>query len=101
MGNGLVLQVALAERQGKKPGDISHWAVHPGGPRILSAVADALDLDEADLAVSRQVLRNHGNMSSATVWFILDELRQREAKGLCLLLGFGPGLVAEAALLDL
>ncbi|MEY4195229.1 MAG: Chalcone and stilbene synthase, C-terminal domain [Pseudomonadota bacterium] len=37
MGNGLVLQVALAERQGKKPGDISYWAVHPGGWRILSA----------------------------------------------------------------
>lgn len=89
------------EQQGKKLSDISHWAVHPGGPRILSAVADALKLDEQDLSASRQVLRNHGNMSSATVFFILEQLRQRGARGLCLLLGFGPGLVCEAALLDL
>lgn len=89
------------ERQGKTPADIAHWAVHPGGPRILSAVADALHLSETDLSASRQVLREHGNMSSATVWFILEALREKGAKGLCLLLGFGPGLVAEAALLDL
>lgn len=88
-------------RQGKTPADIAHWAVHPGGPRILSAVAEALHLDDADLAASRAVLRHHGNMSSATVWFILDQLRQRNAKGPCLLLGFGPGLMAEAALLEL
>lgn len=93
--------LAWLERQGKTPADIAHWAVHPGGPRILSAVAEALRLGETDLAASRQVLREHGNMSSATVWFILEALRDRGAKGLCLLLGFGPGLMAEAALLDL
>ncbi len=89
------------ERQGVSLADIAHWAIHPGGPRILSAVADALYLDDAGLAASRAVLRQHGNMSSATVWFILDQLRQQQARGLCLLLGFGPGLVAEAALLTL
>ncbi|MGI9212740.1 MAG: type III polyketide synthase [Methylococcaceae bacterium] len=87
--------------QGLNLADITHWAVHPGGPRILTAVAEALNLKETDLAASRQVLKHHGNMSSATVWFILDALKRAKAQGLCLLLGFGPGLVAEAALLEL
>ena len=90
----------LAE-QGVKRSDIAAWAVHPGGPRILSAVADGLELQPDDLWASRKVLRECGNMSSATLWFILAELRKAGAKGLCLLLGFGPGLMAEAALVDI
>jgi alkylresorcinol/alkylpyrone synthase len=85
--------------------DITYWGVHPGGPRILSAVQNSLDLDPAALSVSRGVLQRHGNMSSPTVLFILNEFRQmRSTRGnggveYCVLLGFGPGLVAEIALL--
>lgn len=80
---------------------VGAWVVHPGGPRILSAVTQALDLDDGALSPSLSVLREHGNMSSATVWFILEKLRRSGVKGPCVLLGFGPGLVAEAALLRL
>jgi predicted naringenin-chalcone synthase len=79
---------------------VASWAIHPGGPRILRAVAETLELSEAALAPSRQVLALHGNMSSPTVVFILDHLRKMSAPTPCVMLGFGPGLVAEVALLD-
>ncbi len=79
--------------------DIDHWAVHPGGPRILTASADALGLAHDQLSVSAQVLADYGNMSSPTILFILDRLRRQDLQGLCVALAFGPGLVVEAALL--
>lgn len=79
--------------------DIASWAIHPGGPRILSAVAEALGLGTDELATSREVLAACGNMSSPTLLFILDRLRQTGATRPCLALGFGPGLAVEAALL--
>jgi predicted naringenin-chalcone synthase len=85
--------------EGLRMSDVSDWAIHPGGPRILDAAATALGLLPADLAVSRQVLANCGNMSSPTVLFVLDELRRSGHRGPCVLLGFGPGLAVEAALL--
>ena len=78
--------------------DVASWAVHPGGPRILSAVGDAVGLTNSALEVSRDVLAEYGNMSSATVLFILDELRRRAAPRPCVALAFGPGLVVEAVL---
>ena len=78
--------------------DVRSWAIHPGGVRILSAVEEALSLPLGTAAVSREVLREFGNMSSATVLFILERLRQRGAPRPCVALGFGPGLVAEAVL---
>ena len=51
-------------------------------------------------ADSQHVLRECGNMSSATILFVLDRMRRREASLPCVLLAFGPGLVAEAALLE-
>jgi alpha-pyrone synthase len=83
---------------GLRPGDIRSWAVHPGGPRILQAVEEALELEAEDLVASRAVLAEYGNMSSPTVLFILERLRQENAPRPCLMLAFGPGLVAEAAL---
>jgi predicted naringenin-chalcone synthase len=78
--------------------DVRTWAVHPGGPRILDAVTEALELTSDDTAVSREVLAEHGNMSSPTLLFITDRLMRRGAPAPCVALGFGPGLVAEAAL---
>ncbi len=89
---------AWLDRQGLTLGDVASWAVHPGGPRILSAVEESLDLPREATAMSREVLAEYGNMSSPTVLFILDRLRQSNAPRPCVALGFGPGLVAEAAL---
>jgi predicted naringenin-chalcone synthase len=78
--------------------DVASWAVHPGGPRVLSAVEQPLGLTHEALSASRDVLSTHGNMSSPTVLFILDRLRSQRAPRPCVALGFGPGLVAEAVL---
>ncbi|CAN5729337.1 type III polyketide synthase [soil metagenome] len=78
--------------------DIKGWAVHPGGPRILDAVAEALLLDPDALSTSRQILSECGNMSSPTVLFILQRLLALGDKLPCVVLGFGPGLTIEAAL---
>src|SRR5437773_11629928 len=83
---------------GLAPADVASWAVHPGGPRILTAVEEALGLDRSATAVSREVLATCGNMSSPTVLFILDRLQRAGAARPCVALGFGPGLAAEAAL---
>ena len=77
---------------------IRSWAIHPGGPRILSAVADCLHLPDSAIAASNEVLAEHGNMSSPTTLFILDRLRRDGAPRPCVALGFGPGLAIEAAL---
>jgi prepilin-type processing-associated H-X9-DG protein len=78
--------------------EVGSWAVHPGGPRILSAVEEALALPRERTAVAREVFAEHGNMSSPTVLFILDRLRSRQSPRPCVALAFGPGLIAEAAL---
>jgi predicted naringenin-chalcone synthase len=85
--------------QGLAVADVGCWAVHPGGPAILDAVEAALGLPAPALAASREVLAECGNMSSPTVLFILERLRASGAAPPCVLLAFGPGVVAEAALL--
>jgi predicted naringenin-chalcone synthase len=86
------------DRQGLGLKDIGSWAVHPGGPKILEAVENALSLPADALDVSRGVLADCGNMSSPTVLFILDRMRRANAPRPCVGLGFGPGMVVEAAL---
>lgn len=77
-------------------GEVDLWAVHPGGRTVLDAVERALALDPASLSASRSVLRDFGNMSSATVSFVLAELaRQAKAGEQGCAMSFGPGLVAE------
>ena len=76
---------------------VSCWAVHPGGPRIISAVEEALGLSADDTATSQAVLAAHGNLSPPTILFILNRLRKVQSKGPCVTLGFGPGLVDEVA----
>lgn len=88
------------DQHGLNVSNVRSWAVHPGGPRILSAVEESLALDRDALAVSREVLAECGNMSSPTVLFIVNRLRNRDAPRPCVLLGFGPGLAAEAALVE-
>ena len=80
---------------------IQHWAIHPGGPRILQACADSLSLREDQLVHSRNILTHYGNMSSATILFVIDQMRQHDCHGPCIALAFGPGLCAEVALITL
>lgn len=81
--------------------DIEHWAIHPGGPKIMDAVIEALELSPNAADCSRDVLKKYGNMSSPTSLFVLQEMQNRSLHGYCVMLGFGPGLAVEAALLKL
>jgi predicted naringenin-chalcone synthase len=84
--------------QGLSVGDVVSWCVHPGGPKILSAVVDGLGLASNAVDTSREILAEFGNMSSATILFILERLMRRQSPRPCVALGFGPGLTVEATL---
>lgn len=88
------------ERCGYALKTIGSWAIHPGGPRILTSTANALDLPDDVLEVSQHVLAEHGNMSSPTILFILQECRRRAMPFPWVALAFGPGLTIEAAVFD-
>ncbi|XP_038984314.1 chalcone synthase 3-like [Phoenix dactylifera] len=85
------------------------WVAHPGGPAILDQVEEKVGLKKEKMRATREVLKEYGNMSSACVLFILDEMRRRSAEeGLAttgegldwgVLFGFGPGLTVETVVL--
>lgn len=86
---------ALGERREEFDG-VELWAVHPGGRSVLDAVQEGLDLAPDALDASRGVLRRYGNMSSATVMFVLrDVMAAARAGQRGCAMSFGPGLVAE------
>ena len=74
---------------------IRHWAVHAGGRTVLDAVEIGLGLGRDALAHSRAILRDFGNMSSATVLFVLQRMLAAAEEGPGLAMAFGPGMVAE------
>ena len=81
--------------------DIGWWAVHAGGTSVLDQIAQRLELSDDALAASTEIFQRHGNMSSPTVLFVLQRLMQRnELNGPGLLLAFGAGFTAFAALVN-
>lgn len=90
----LLKDASLSRRQ------IAGWAIHPGGRRIISEVQQALELDDAQVSSSAAVLSAYGNMSSATLFFVLDAELRRAGRGPLVALGFGPGLTMEGAVLE-
>lgn len=89
----------LLSRNGLHTDRVGSWLVHPGGPKIIDAVRDAAELSEGEVALSRGVLREYGNMSSSTILFVLQRALQRDSPGPMAMLGFGPGLTMEGAVL--
>jgi alkylresorcinol/alkylpyrone synthase len=87
---------------GIAPEDVAFWVVHPGGPRIIEAVATSLRLSDRDLAPTWETWQACGNVSSATVFFILQQLARTAPPRpgtLGLMLAFGPGVSCEMVLL--
>lgn len=83
--------------------DIKFWGIHPGGARIVDYVGQALGLEPEQLRYSREVMRQYGNMSSVTIFFVLDEIIQQgqpQPGDIALLLAFGPGLTIELCLVQ-
>jgi alkylresorcinol/alkylpyrone synthase len=114
------LLARLGESRPEASADIERWAIHPGGRSILDKVQDAVNLSDAQMVESRRVLRDYGNMSSATVLFVLREiLHDGDAAGVgsstgastsestsdiagnerVCAMAFGPGLTVESAIL--
>ncbi len=91
--------------------ELEHWAIHPGGRSILDKVQVRLELTETQLGPARDTLRDYGNMSSATVLFVLQQILAGAGAGaggassgvgerVCAM-AFGPGLTVESALMTI
>lgn len=91
---------AVAERalgkEGASANDVSHWCIHPGGKRILQAIQKSVGLPNETLQCSYDVLHEFGNLSSATILFVLKKMLEKKQK-ISKLFGaaFGPGLTVE------
>ena len=93
---------AFLAEQGLERNDISTWIMHTGGPKVLEATAEALDLPEGALQVSWDCLARAGNLSSASVLMVLEEFmnRRRPERGsYSILAAMGPGFCSELVLL--
>ena len=99
---GEMLRV-LMDAQGLKREDVRYWVLHSAGRRVLDRARTLLELDDATMRHSRSVLRHYGNMSSATILFVLDEMLHQESPvpgEWGVMIGLGPGFAAEGALLS-
>ena len=91
----------LKEQNLTDPSEVDLWGIHPGGPSILRACQSALELNSEKLEESWDSLKNYGNMSAASIWFIIEKLLKKKddnARTL-LALGFGPGVNMEGVML--
>lgn len=91
------------DRFGVTMEQIGQWCIHPGGRAILDRIEEAVHLPPDALDASRKVLSGYGNMSSATILFVLRELQQQsyqKENSMILAMAFGPGLTMETALLS-
>jgi len=97
------LAQGFLSRQGLRQEDISAFLLHPGGQKLLSFMQEELGLSRSDTEISWNILRRYGNLSSASVLFILNEwLVQKDmpSGSYGLLMAFGPGFTAEMILLQ-
>src|SRR6267142_4244393 len=104
IGAGMMKEMAdtLLASHGLKKEEIAHFVLHSAGRRVIEQVGKLMELDESRLVHSRNVLQQYGNMSSATVVFVLDDLLRSRAPvpgDWGLMIALGPGFAAEGALL--
>ena len=88
---------------GVEPAQIDHFLAHPGGPKVLDAIEEMFDLEPGSLQLSRGILRDYGNMSSAAVLFILQRYLEQgdyKAEDLALITALGPGFSCEHVFLS-
>jgi predicted naringenin-chalcone synthase len=96
---GALLENALKE-SGIKKEEITHWCIHPGGKKIIDVIQKKLQLTPEDLSFSSNILSRYGNMSSATIIYVLKEIMDASADKKATVFGvaFGPGLTMETFL---
>ena len=94
------LVASALEKTGRKKDDVTNWCIHPGGKKILQAIAESLDLQKEDFSPSYKILNDYGNMSSPTILFVLQKIMEEIKEGKktnAVIFGaaFGPGLTME------
>jgi predicted naringenin-chalcone synthase len=88
--------------EGLTPEDVHHWSLHPGGRAILDSLQNGLGICDGKLLPSRKVLKNFGNMSSASILFVIKEIMNSgklQANEIICAVAFGPGLTMEVVLM--
>jgi alkylresorcinol/alkylpyrone synthase len=80
--------------------EIDRFCCHPGGVKVIDAIESALHLNQGELNLEREVLRDYGNMSAPTVLFVLDRLLQRGLPDKVMMTAFGPGFTCAGMLLE-
>ena len=83
--------------------DIESYIIHPGGAKVLEAFAEVIGQPAEMLADSREILKHYGNMSSASILFVLERMMQNHAlnKGYALMSALGPGFSSDQLLLNI
>jgi predicted naringenin-chalcone synthase len=92
---------SFCEKNGINQNDLSLYAIHPGGKRIITEVGELLSLSTEHLQFSKTVLQQFGNMSSASIGFVLRQMCNSSTNGAGLAFGFGPGLTVELMYFEL
>jgi alkylresorcinol/alkylpyrone synthase len=93
---------AFLASHGLKRSDVNHWVAHTGGPKVLEAFEQSLELPAGALARSWESLRSVGNLSSASVLYVLSDLLEAKVArpgDIGLMMAMGPGFCAELVLL--
>jgi alkylresorcinol/alkylpyrone synthase len=90
----------MAEQMGTKRDKIDRLCCHPGGVKVIDAIESALDLNQGELNLEREILRDYGNMSAPTVLFVLDRLLERGLPDNVMMTAFGPGFTCAGLMLQ-
>jgi predicted naringenin-chalcone synthase len=92
------LVTTALQKNNLRQSDITHWCIHPGGKKILEAIHESLHFSNGRLDRSYDVLKEYGNMSSATIFFVLEKIMndlKYDQSGTLFGAAFGPGLTME------
>ena len=90
----------MCEQLGTSLEEIDRMCCHPGGVKVIDAIETALHLNQGELNLEREVLRDYGNMSAPTVLFVLERLIERGLPQKVLMTAFGPGFTCAGLLLE-
>jgi len=90
----------MCAKLGVRLEDIDRLCSHPGGVKVIDAIETALHLNQGELNIEREVLRDYGNMSAPTVMFVLDRLLKQGLPDRVLMTAFGPGFTCASLLLE-
>ena len=90
----------ICGRMGFEREDIDRLCCHPGGVKVIDAIESALELNQGELNLEREVLNDYGNMSAPTVMFVLDRLLKQGLPDRVLMTAFGPGFTCAGLMLE-